>query len=156
MKQISFTVISILMALVAALFSFTINAKTQKSGASQVILTGEIAKKVVGYQGATPVSISINNGKITNITALDNQETPAYFNKAKEKVFKQFVGKTVDEALKLDADVATGATYSSESLIKNIKMGLQQAKGSSSSADNKKTSSKKSTKTKKGKKRMTR
>lgn len=156
MKQISFTVISILVAMIAALFSFTITAKTQKNNSPQVIMTGEIAKKVIGYQGTTPVSISISNGRITSITALDNQETPAYFNKAKQKVFSQFVGKTVDEALKLNADVATGATYSSEALIKNIKMGLQQAKGSSAPVDNKKTSpATKKTKSK-GKKRMTR
>jgi len=153
MKQTSFTVISILIALAAAFFSFTINAKTTKGNAPQVIMTGEIAKKVVGYNGTTPVSISISNGRITSITALDNQETPAYFNKAKQKVFSQFVGKTVDEALKLDADVATGATYSSEALIKNIKMGLQQAKGTKATKDVKKAiKSKKS----KGKKRMTR
>ena len=63
-------------------------------------------------------------------------------------------GKSVDEALKLDADVATGATYSSEALIKNIKMGLQQAKGSSSKkADKAKAKSKGKAK---GKKRMSR
>ena len=101
MKQISFTIISVLVAMVAAFFSFTINAKTTKGNGPQVIMTGEIAKKVIGYNGTTPVSISINNGRITSITALDNQETPAYFNKAKQKVFNQFIGKTVEEALKL-------------------------------------------------------
>lgn len=154
MKQTSFTVISILVALAAAFFSFTINAKTTKGGSPQVIMTGEIAKKVIGYQGPTPVSISISNGRIASITALDNQETPSYFNKAKQKVFGQFVGKTVDEALKLDADAATGATYSSEALIKNIKMGLKQAKGTSAK---KATPAKSKGKAKgKGKKRMTR
>ncbi len=155
MKQTSFTAISILIALAAAFFSFfTVNAKTVKSNAPQVIMTGEIAKKVIGYQGPTPVSISISNGRITSITALDNKETPAYFNKAKQKVFSQFVGKTVDEALKLNADVATGATYSSEALIKNIKMGLKQAKGSSTATESKKASTSKGKA--KGKKRMTR
>ena len=66
----------------------------------------------------------------------------------------EMVKKSVDEALKLDADVATGATYSSEALIKNIKMGLQQAKGSSSKkADKAKAKSKGKAK---GKKRMSR
>lgn len=153
MKQTSFTVISILAAMIAALFSFTINAKNAKSSSPQVIMTGEIAKKVIGYQGPTPVSISIKDGRITSITALDNKETPAYFNKAKQKVFGQFIGKTVEEALKLDADVATGATYSSEALIKNIKMGLQQAKGSKGSDVKKATPAKGKGK---GKKRMTR
>ena len=62
MKQISFTIISVLVAMVAAFFSFTINAKTTKGNGPQVIMTGEIAKKVIGYNGTTPVSISINNG----------------------------------------------------------------------------------------------
>lgn len=125
-----------------------------KTSTPQVIYTGEIAKKVIGYNGTTPVSISINNGRITSITALDNKETPAYFNKAKEKVFKQYIGKTVKEAQNLKADVATGATYSSEALIKNIKMGLEQAKDQSSKEPtNGKT---KGNKGKKGKKRMTR
>lgn len=122
-----------------------------KTSNPQVIYTGEIAKKVVGYNGPTPVSISITNGRITNITALDNKETPSYFNRAKEKVFKQFIGKTIDEALNLNADCATGATYSSEALIKNIKMGLQQAKP----AGNDKKKSTKKNKKGKGKRSMT-
>lgn len=116
------------MAFVAAMV-FAPNAMAKgKNSSPQVIYTGEIAKKVIGYNGTTPVNITISNGRITNITALDNKETPSYFNRAKEKVFKQFIGKTVDEAINLKADVATGATYSSEALIKNIQMGLQQVK----------------------------
>ena len=136
----------------AAVFAPSAMAKG-KTSSPQVIYTGEIAKKVVGYNGPTPVSISITNGKITNITALDNKETPAYFKKAKEKVFKQFIGKTVDEALNLNADFATGATYSSEALIKNIKMGLQQAKPANS--DKKNDKSNKKNKKGKGKRSMT-
>ncbi|MBR5030195.1 MAG: FMN-binding protein [Muribaculaceae bacterium] len=142
------------LAIVAA-GSFAPSAMAKgKTAVPQVIYTGEIAKKVIGYNGTTPVSISITNGRITSITALDNQETPAYFKKAKEKVINQFVGKTVDEALKLKADVATGATYSSEALIKNIKMGLEQAKSQSPKQPTKEKA--KGKKGKKGKKRMTR
>ncbi len=140
-------------AVAATAFAPNATAKGNTS-APQVIYTGEIAKKVVGYNGATPVNITISNGRITNITALDNKETPSYFNKAKEKVFKQFIGKTVEEAKNLNADVATGATYSSEALIKNIKMGLQQVK--STSNDKKSKKSNKKTKKGKGKLRMTR
>lgn len=107
----------------------TLMAKGNRNSGTQVIYTGDIAKKVMGYNGTTPVNITITNGKITKIEALSNKETPAYFNKAKEKVFKQYIGKTVDEGIRLKADVATGATYSSEALIKNIQMGLKQAKG---------------------------
>ncbi len=148
MKKIYVTLFSVAIALLAIAPSAM--AKGKKSTSPQVIYTGEIAKKVIGYNGTTPLNITITNGKITNIEALGNKETPAYFNKAKEKVFKQYIGKSVNEALKLDADVATGATYSSEALIKNIKMGLEKAKGSKSNNTAKKASKSK------GKKRMTR
>lgn len=156
MTKFNFTLLSVAVVMVSAIaFAPAAMAKAKKKGtvSPQVIYTGEIAKKVIGYNGTTPVNITITNGKITNITAEANKETPAYFNKAKEKVFKQYIGKTVDEAQKLDADVATGATYSSEALIKNIKMGLQQAKGSTTSKA--KASNKGKTKGK-GKKRMSR
>ncbi|MBR5638311.1 MAG: FMN-binding protein [Muribaculaceae bacterium] len=150
MTKIKFAFLAV--ALVAAVV-FAPNAMAKgKSGSPQVIYTGEIAKKVVGYNGPTPVNITISNGRITSITALDNKETPSYFNRAKEKVFKQFIGKTVDEAINLKADVASGATYSSEALIKNIKMGLQQAKDSSTSTNNK---GNKKNKKGKGKRSMT-
>ena len=151
MKKIYVTIFSVAIALLAIAPSAM--AKGKKSTSPQVIYTGEIAKKVIGYNGTTPLNITITNGKITNIEALGNKETPAYFNKAKEKVFKQYIGKSVNEALKLDADVATGATYSSEALIKNIKMGLEKAKGNKSSKSN--NTAKKASKSK-GKKRMTR
>ncbi len=96
---------------------------------SKVIYTGEIGKKVIGYNGPTPLNITIENNKITNIEILDNQESPKYLKKATQKVFPQYVGKTVTEALKLNADIATGATYTSKALIENIKLGLQNAKG---------------------------
>ena len=135
MIKFKFAFIAVALAATAV---FAPNAMAKgKISSPQVIYTGEIAKKVVGYNGPTPVSISVTNGKITSITALDNQETPAYFKKAKEKVFKQFIGKTVEEALNLKADIATGATYSSEALIKNIKMGLEQTKSTSKQTTNK-------------------
>lgn len=110
-------------------------ARTEKS-APRVVYTGEIAKKVVGYNGTTPLNITITDGRVTDIEALTNKETPSYFNRATAKVFPQFIGKTVAQALKLDADVATGATYSSEALIKNIQMGLKNYQKSGKSQSN--------------------
>ena len=114
--------------------------KTTTGNATQVVYTGEIAKKVIGYNGTTPLNITIKNGRIEKIEALPNQEGPAYMQRATKKVFAQYEGLTVTQALKLKPDVATGATYTSEALIKNIQMGLQQAK------DTKATSGKKSNK----------
>ena len=96
----------------------------------QVILTGDLAAKVYGYQGPTPLKITIKNGVIADIEALENQESPQYFKRATAKVFPQYIGKTVAEGLSLEADGATGATYSSDALFKNIQLGLEQAKTS--------------------------
>jgi len=120
-------------------------ASTKKATATQVIYTGDIAKKVIGYNGTTPLNITVKNGVIENIEVLENQESPGYLKRAKDKVLPQYIGKTVAEARKLKADVATGATYTSEALIKNIQMGLDQAK-STSFSKNKATTKKKSTK----------
>ncbi len=145
-------IIAAIMLLVAGTVSLEARTKkkanTKKATASQVIYTGDIANKVIGYNGTTPLNITVKNGVIENIEVLPNQESPAYLKRAKDKVLPQFIGKTVAEAKKLDADIATGATYTSEAIIKNIKMGLDQAK-SSSSSNKKATTKKKSTKKRK-------
>lgn len=121
-----------LMAIVAIALLAVMPAQARKKAvtksAAQVIYTGEIAKKVIGYNGTTPLNITVNKGKIEKIEALPNQEDPNYLKRATKKVFAQYEGLTVAEAINLKPDVATGATYTSEALIKNIQMGLKQAK----------------------------
>ena len=119
MKTVKFNIMLAAAALVAGCLSGNAQDK--------VVYTGEIAKKVIGYNGPTPLNITINKGKITKIEVLDNEESPRYLDKAKAKVFPQFIGKTVSEALKVKADIASGATYTSNTLIENIRLGLQQA-----------------------------
>ncbi len=140
-------IIAAIMLLVAGTASLDARTKKKasksKASTSQVIYTGEIAKKVIGYNGPVPLNITVKNGVIENIEVLDNQESPGYLKRATAKVLPQFIGKTVAEAKKLDADIATGATYTSNAIIKNIQMGLDQAKSSSTT---KKATKKKSSK----------
>ena len=142
-------IIATIMLLVAGTASLDARTKkkstTKKAATTQVIYTGDIANKVIGYNGTTPLNITVKNGVIESIEVLPNQESPAYLKRAKEKVLPQYIGKTVTEAKKLKADVATGATYTSEALIKNIQMGLEQTK-STSTTKGKATTKKKSTK----------
>lgn len=141
-------IIAVIMLLVAGTASMDARTKKgtkkAKAGTTQVIYTGDIASKVIGYNGTTPLNITVKNGVIENIEVLENQESPSYLKRATAKVLPQYIGKTVAESKKLKADVATGATYTSDALIKNIQMGLDQVKSS--------TSAKKAT-TKKSKKR---
>lgn len=100
--------------------------RTAKSN-SQVIFTGDLANKVYGYNGKTPLNIYIKDGKIERIEALPNDETPQYLKRATARIFPLYEGKTVSEALKMHVDAVSGATYTSEALIKNIQKGLEQA-----------------------------
>ena len=141
----------LLVAGTVSLDARTKKATTKKAAsATQVIYTGDIANKVIGYNGTTPLNITIKNGVIENIEVLPNQESPNYLKRAKDKVLPQYIGKTVAEAKALKADIATGATYTSEALIKNIQMGLDQAK---SSTAKKKAGTKAATKKRATKKR---
>ena len=141
-------IIAAIMLLVAGTVSLDARTKkkatTKKATTSQVIYTGDIASKVIGYNGTTPLNITVKNGVIENIEVLENQESPAYLKRAKDKVLPQYIGKTVAEAKKLKPDIATGATYTSEAIIKNIQRGLDKAKSTSTSK--KATTKKKATK----------
>ena len=117
----------LLIAVVAVPIEGKTKKKPSKANTSQVIYTGDIAKKVYGYNGKTPVNIHVKDGKIVQIEVLPNEETPQYLKRAIAKICPQFEGKKIAEAQKVKADVATGATYTSEALIKNIQMGLEQA-----------------------------
>ena len=144
-KTIIIAAIMLLVAGTASLDARTKKKTTSKKAAtSQVIYTGDIANKVIGYNGTTPLNITVKNGVIENIEVLPNQESPGYLKRAKDKVLPQYIGKTVAEAKKLKPDIATGATYTSEALIKNIQMGLDKAK--STTAKKKATTKKKATK----------
>ncbi len=142
-------IIAAIMLLVAGTASLDARTKKKasksKASATQVIYTGDIASKVMGYNGTTPLNITVKNGVIENIEVLDNQESPGYLKRATAKVLPQYIGKTVAEAKKLNADIATGATYTSKALIQNIQMGLDKAK-STPASKKKATSKKKGTK----------
>ena len=129
MKYLKPVIITAMAVSLLAVPAFARGKKTTsaKNTSSQVIFTGDLAKDVYGYNGTTPLNIHISNGKITKIEALPNNETPSYFKRAINKIFPQYVGKTVAEAKKIKVDAVTGATYSSEAVIKNIQRGLGKA-----------------------------
>ncbi len=95
-----------------------------KKGNTVVINTTHVVKGVRGYASATPLKIYVANGNITNVETLPNQETPSVFDRA-EKLLQKFVGKSVDEAQKMQVDAVSGATYSSKALIKTMRGGLK-------------------------------
>jgi electron transport complex protein RnfG len=99
-----------------------------RNGKQYIINTTTISKGVKGYLGNTPLKIYITNNKIDKIEALPNKETPKYFLKVKNQMLDKWNGMTVTKALTADVDGVTGATFSSDAVKKNVKLGLEYYK----------------------------
>lgn len=99
--------------------------KEQKAD-TLVINTTAMAKDVIGFNGTTPLEIKVVNGIIISVEALPNEETPGFFRKvAKSTIFTAPIGKTPKEVLGMRLDAVSGATFSSEAVIENLRRGLQ-------------------------------
>lgn len=88
--------------------------------------TTELGKDIVGYGGTVPLEITLHDGKVENIRALANSETPDFFNEASALLTK-WNGLTIEDARKMKVDAVSGATFSSKAIIGNVKRGLQYA-----------------------------
>lgn len=91
-----------------------------------VINTTSLAKDVIAYGGPVPLEIYIKGNKIQKIKALENHETPDFFDEA-SKLLTAWNGKTIEEAQQLKVDAVSGATFSSHGIIENVDRGLSYA-----------------------------
>ena len=92
------------------------------------INTTDLGKDIIGYNGPTPVEITVVSGNIVDIKALPNMEGPRYMQAVRDGgLLKKLVGKSVKEAKDIELDAVSGATYTSNALIKNIRLGLEKA-----------------------------
>ena len=88
--------------------------------------TTELGKDIIGYGGTVPLEITLENGKVKSVKALENSETPDFFKEASSLLTK-WNGRTIEEAQKLKVDAVSGATFSSKAIIGNVQRGLQYA-----------------------------
>ena len=114
--------------LVAALITLTSQTTNDPIMTKQkdvtIINTTSLASDIEGYVGTTPVKIYIQNGKILRIEALENEETPKYFNMVEKKLLTKWNGLPVKTAEKQKIYAVTGATVSSEAIIENVQRGI--------------------------------
>ena len=96
---------------------------SQEKG-STVINTTALASDIEGYVATTPVKIYVKKGRVERIEALENEETPKYFNMVEVKLLQHWNGMPVKKAETAKVDVVTGATVSSEAIIENVRRGL--------------------------------
>ena len=89
-----------------------------------VINTTTLATDIEGYVSTTPVKVYITAGKVLKVEALENEETPQYFDMVVKGLMKKWNGLPVKTAEKQKVDVVTGATVSSEAVIENVRRGI--------------------------------
>ena len=93
-----------------------------------VVNTTDLCKNIIGYDGPTPLKISVVKGVVAKVEALPNTESPSYFKLVLDSgLLKRVVGKTPAEAAAMPLDAVSGATYSSEAVIENLRAGLKEA-----------------------------
>lgn len=101
---------------------------TKKKGV-YTINTTTLSQEVKGYNGPTPLLITVEKDKVVKIEALENSETPKFFERMKKGgMLERWNGMTVDEALAAKVDVVSGATYSSNAVKENVHLGLNYYK----------------------------
>ncbi|MBO7471581.1 MAG: FMN-binding protein [Bacteroidaceae bacterium] len=115
-------------ALLGAFFFLTSQTATEPIVTKQkdvtIINTTTLATDIEGYVSTTPVKVYIKAGKVLKVEALENEETPKYFDMVVKGLLKKWNGLPVKTAEKSKVDVVTGATVSSEAVIENVRRGI--------------------------------
>ena len=97
---------------------------TKKDGV-YIVNTTKLGADVQGYNGPTPLNIYIKDDKIQKIEALPNEETPGFFQRVQNELLGKWNGMDVKKAATAEIDAVTGATYSSNAVKENVKIGVK-------------------------------
>lgn len=96
-----------------------------KENGMYVVNTTTLGKDVQGYVSTTPVKVYIKKNKVEKVEFLKNQETPKYMARVKKAMLNKWDGLKVKDAAALKVDGVTGATFSSDAIIKNVQLALE-------------------------------
>ncbi len=88
----------------------------------KVVSSAELARDVIGYEGQTPVELYIDGETIVEVRILPNSETPEYMDIIyMENLDRRWNGMSVSQAAEAAVDGATGATFTSNAIIENVR-----------------------------------
>ena len=96
-----------------------------KEDGMYVVNTTTLGKDVQGYVSTTPVKVYIKKNKVEKVEFLKNQETPKYMARVKKAMLNKWDGLRVKDAAEQKVDGVTGATFSSDAIIKNVQLALE-------------------------------
>jgi len=106
----------------AVMFGIDRFGNNSRQSGDTTLYTEEYCKDIVGFNDIIPLQINMEDGKIASIVILDNKETPRFLDKVENAALvERFYGLTPAEAIHLDVDAVSGATYSSDAIIESVK-----------------------------------
>lgn len=100
---------------------------TKQTDGTYVVNTTTLSS-AEGYRDKTPLEVHIKNNKIVKIVPLKNHETPKYFAMVKKTLLPKYAGMKTSKVEKTKIDGVTGATYSSDAVIANVKAAVNYYK----------------------------
>ncbi len=100
-----------------------LNNNTEIPKISGIYRDGTYTASAYGYDGDIEITILIQDNKIAEITGVSYESDTWYYETAKESLFAQILLEQGKEA-----DVVSGATYSSKAIITAIEKALEAAK----------------------------
>ena len=127
----TFRILSCVAALALGFFAVmfaveNMGKKTVKPLASEEIYTQPLCSGIIGYNDIVPLKITMTDGKISDIEILDNRETPRYMKCVIEGgLVEKFYGLTPSEVVDFDVDAVSGATFTSNAIIKSVRATME-------------------------------
>lgn len=99
---------------------------TKNGDGSYTVNTTEIGAEIKGFYGNVPLNVTIKGNTIIDVEILANEETPEFLDKVKETLLPQL--RNLDFEHLPDVDAVSGATYTSQAVLKNVKLAIEYNK----------------------------
>jgi len=82
-----------------------------------------LGQDIIGYAGNTPLFVLTKGQSILHVVCGPNRESPGFFRKVQRRgLFDKWDGRTFEQASKLQVDGVSGATFTSQAVIDNMKV----------------------------------
>ncbi len=92
---------------------------------TRVINSTSLATDVVGFSGLTPVKVYIKDDVILRVETEPNSETESFFRKVTQSgLLDKWSGKSLSEAVEIEVDNVSGATYSARAVTENVRRAI--------------------------------
>lgn len=102
--------------------TWQIVSKQDKKDLGHIVHTAPYARDIIGFAGATPLYIYVSpEQQILQIAPGKNEETPGFYRRAYEGIIPHWIGQDLEHGKDLEVDAVSGATYTSNALIHNVK-----------------------------------